>query len=247
MHFETWGKWLLSCLVYWKDNGLEHSIWRSPQVGRSNSVRIWVHRSLHRFYDFKPWSWWSESDSEVSTSLQRQTQIRPLSTFSHTTVATDFLVDIPSPCDVGRPLRALAWSPPRITASWSKWQLFVSVRLTEFQPALSVIPLHVRCSYVELTFCRLLLSTVCYLHNSTESLNLPLQERLLDVHYINTKRTCATARTTEKWCAYFALLDMILDQGSLPLLVISELELRILKASQHLFSGYLIRAKVLAI
>lgn len=35
----------------------------------------------------------------------------------------------------------------------------------------------------------------------------------------------------KKWCAYFASLDMILDQGSLPLLVVSELELRILKAS----------------
>lgn len=50
-----------------------------------------------------------------SCTLYLQVQIRPFSTFAPTTASADFLVDIPSPCDLGSPCRASARISPGIT------------------------------------------------------------------------------------------------------------------------------------
>ena len=60
-------------------------------------------------------------------------------------------------------------------------------RVNRFWPALPVVPPHIRFLYVGLTFCYRLPSSVCYLPDSAESLDLPLNGRSVDFHHTNTR------------------------------------------------------------
>ena len=60
-------------------------------------------------------------------------------------------------------------------------------RVNRFWPALPVVPPHIRFLYVGLTFCYRLPSSVCYLPDSAESLDLPLNGRSVDFHHIDTR------------------------------------------------------------
>lgn len=123
-------------------------------------------------------------------TLYLQVQIRPFSTFVPTTASADFLVDIPSPRDVGSPLWASVRISPGIFASYPsdlRGDIPFQHRANQLRPALPVVPLHIRFLYVGLMLCYRLPSSVCYLPDSAESLDLPLNGRSVDFHHTNTR------------------------------------------------------------
>lgn len=67
-------------------------------------------------------------------------------------------------------------------------------RVNRFWPALPVVPPHIRFLYVGLTFCYRLPSSVCYLPDSAESLDLPLNGRSVDFHHIDTRALLGAPR-----------------------------------------------------
>ena len=69
-------------------------------------------------------------------------------------------------------------------------------RVNRFWPALPVVPPHIRFLYVGLTFCYRLPSSVCYLPDSAESLDLPLNGRSVDFHHIDTRALLGAPKKT---------------------------------------------------
>lgn len=67
-------------------------------------------------------------------------------------------------------------------------------RVNRFWPALPVVPPHIRFLYVGLTFCYRLPSSVCYLPDSAESLDLPLNGRSVGFHHIDTRALLGALR-----------------------------------------------------